>query len=155
MLGELSEIFGDLAADFAGENFRERRNRAGRFIESDALHAVHREEECWKAGALMVRAVDLVDEMIEGVEIDAANGDSRRVDGEKFAPQFFFRGMQADDDDGMRVHDFTFSGYRISRRRSGMRDQACAKSDSYGRLLLSSAVQKTARRKLPNDADTS
>src|SRR5438105_6862294 len=105
MLSELSEIFGDGAADFAGENFGERRNRAGRFIESDALHAVHREEEGWKAGALLIRAVDLVDEMIEGVEIDAANGDSRRVDGEKFAPQFFFRGMQADDDDGMRVHD--------------------------------------------------
>src|SRR5437899_6239212 len=117
MLGELSEIFGDGAADFAGENFGERRNRAGRFIESDALHAVHGEEECWKAGALLIGAVDLVDEMIEGVEIDAANGDSRRVDGEKFTPQFFFRGMQADDDDGMRVHDCTFPAYRISRRR--------------------------------------
>jgi hypothetical protein len=132
MLGELSEIFGDGAADFAGENFGEGRNGAGRFIESDALHAVHREEEGWKARALLIRSVDLVDEMIERVEIDAANGDSRRVDGEKFAPQFFFRGMQADDDDGMRVHDSTFLAYRISRRRSGIGDQACAKSDSYG-----------------------
>src|SRR5438128_2298850 len=103
--------------DSLTEIFGERRNRAGRFIESDALHAVHREEEGWKARALLIRAVDLVDEMIEGVEIDAANGDSRRVDGEKFTPQFFLRGMQADDDDGMRVHDFTFPAYRISRRR--------------------------------------
>jgi hypothetical protein len=106
--GELREIFGDRAADFAGENFRERRNGAGGFVKSDALHAVHREEECWKAGPFLIGTIDLVDEVIEGVEIDAANGDSRRVDGEKFAPEFFFRSMEADDDDGVRVHGFTF-----------------------------------------------
>src|SRR5882724_8225425 len=102
--GELSEIFGDRAADFAGEDLREGRNGAGRFVKRNALHAVHREEECWKPGALGIGTVDLVDEVIEGVEVDAANGDSRGVDGEKFAPEFFLRGMQADDDDGVRVH---------------------------------------------------
>ena len=86
----------ELARQFSGEE-------SVGFV-NGILDAVHREEECWKAGALLIGAVDLVDEVIEGVEIDAANGDSRRVDGEKFAPELFFRGMQADDDDGVRVH---------------------------------------------------
>jgi hypothetical protein len=42
--------------------------------------------------------------MVEGVEVDAADGDAGGVEGEELAPDFFFRGVEGDDDDGVGVH---------------------------------------------------
>ena len=41
----------------------------------------------------------LPDEIIERIEVNAAHGDSRRIHGNKRAPQFFLGRVQAHDDD--------------------------------------------------------
>jgi hypothetical protein len=42
--------------------------------------------------------------MIERIKIDAAHRDAGRIDGQQFAPHFFFGTVEAYDDDGVRVH---------------------------------------------------
>src|SRR5262245_27605832 len=87
--GELGEVFGEGAADFASENFCHGGNRAGRLVEGDAFDASHGKEDGGQTDALAFRFVDLTDEMVEGVEIDAAHGDAGGSDGEQLAPDFF------------------------------------------------------------------
>ena len=111
--GELSEIVDEAAADFAGEEFVHGRDGAAGLVEGHALNAGHGEKEGGDADSFGVGLVDLADEMVEGVEIDAADGDAGGVEGEEFAPDFFFGGVEGDDDDGMRVHgkgEFTVQG---------------------------------------------
>jgi hypothetical protein len=93
-----------VAADFAGEELVHGRDGAAGFIEGHALDAGHREKEGGDADAFGIGLVDLADEMVEGVEVDAANSDAGSADGEEFAPDFFFGGVEADDDDGVGVH---------------------------------------------------
>src|SRR5215467_4092503 len=88
-LGELREVFPQRAAGLAREDFRERRDRARGFVEGDAFDAGHREEKRGQAGPLPFGAVDLIDEVIEGIQIDAAQSDARSVNGEEFSPKFF------------------------------------------------------------------
>ncbi len=102
--GELSEIVDEAAADFAREEFVHGGNGAGGFVEGHALDASHGEEERGDADALGIGLVDLADEMVEGVEIDAADGDAGGVEAEELAPDFFFGGVEADDDDGVGFH---------------------------------------------------
>ena len=42
--------------------------------------------------------------MVEGVEVDATDGDAGGVEREELAPDFFFGGVEGDDDDGVGVH---------------------------------------------------
>src|SRR5438477_10009513 len=46
--------------------------------------------------------------MIEGVQVDAAHGDSRRINRQQFAPKFFLWRVQAHDDDRMGIHAVRF-----------------------------------------------
>src|SRR5579862_4764422 len=102
--GELSEIVDEAAADFAREEFVHGGDGAAGFVEGHALDASHGEEESGDADTFGVGLIDLADEMIEGVEVDAADGDAGGVDAEEFAPDFFFGGVEADDDDGVGFH---------------------------------------------------
>src|ERR1700677_4060677 len=102
--GELSEIVDEAAADFAGEEFVHRGDGTAGLVEGHALDASHGEEEGGDADPLGVGLVDLADEMVEGVEVDAADGDAGGVEAEEFAPDFFFRGVEADDDAGVGFH---------------------------------------------------
>src|SRR5579862_2961226 len=102
--GEVSEIVDEAAADFAREEFVHGGDGAAGFVEGHALDASHGEEESGDADTFGVGLIDLADEMIEGVEVDAADGDAGGVDAEEFAPDFFFGGVEADDDDGVGFH---------------------------------------------------
>src|SRR2546428_155158 len=114
---ELSEIVRERTAYFAREELGHGRDRAGRFIQRNTLDAIHRKENRREADAFAFRPVDLPDEMVEGIQVDAADGDAGRVEGEEFAPDLFLGCVQTDDDDGMRVHgplvNFLQSAYRI------------------------------------------
>src|SRR5580704_18465457 len=103
--GELSEIVDEAAADFAGEEFVHGGDGAAGFVEGHALDAGHGEEEGGDADALGVGFIYLADEVVEGVEVDAADGDTGGVEGEEFAPDFFFGGVEGDDDDGVGFHE--------------------------------------------------
>src|ERR1700752_1183517 len=92
-LGELPEVVGQGTAYFSGEEFGERGDGAGRLVEGDAFDAQHGKEQSGEASAFAFGAVDLIDEVVEGVEVNAAQRDARGVDGEEFAPEFFFGGM--------------------------------------------------------------
>src|SRR6266436_9620403 len=102
--GKLREIVDQAAAEFAREKFVHGRNGAGGLVQRDALDAGHGEKERGDADALAVRLIELADEVIEGIQVDSAHGDSRGADAQKLAPNFFLRAVQADDDDGMRIH---------------------------------------------------
>src|SRR6266487_3646384 len=99
---ELGEIVRERTAHFTREELSHGRDRAGRLIQRNTL---------------AFRPIDLADEMVEGIQVDAADGDAGRVDGEEFAPDLFLRSVQADDDDGMWVHgplvNFLQSAYPI------------------------------------------
>ena len=71
-LGELGEILGEGAADLRLKRVRPWREWRQRFVEGDALDAGHGEKEGEDADALGVRLIDLADEMVEGIQIDAA-----------------------------------------------------------------------------------
>jgi hypothetical protein len=45
--------------------------------------------------------------MVERIQVDAAQRNPGGIDGEQFAPKFFFGRMQADNDDGVGIHDFS------------------------------------------------
>src|SRR5262245_18655904 len=105
-LSKLCQIFRDRTANFAGEDLGKRRNGTGGLVKRDALNAVHGKEKRGQAGALLIRSIDLVDEVIEGVEIDAPHGNSRRMNSEQFAPKLFLGGVKANDDDRMGFHGF-------------------------------------------------
>jgi len=102
--GELSEIVDEAAADFAREEFVHGGDGAAGFVEGHALDAGHGEKESGDADAFGVWFVDLADEMVEGIEVDATDGDAGGVEIEEFAPDFFFGGVEADDDDGVGFH---------------------------------------------------
>jgi hypothetical protein len=102
--GELSEIVDEAAADFAGKEFVHGGDGAAGLVEGHALDASHGEEKGGDADAFGVGLVDLADEMVERVEVDAADGDASGVEAEEFAPDFFFGGVEGDDDDGVRFH---------------------------------------------------
>src|SRR5260370_26748049 len=114
---KLGEIVRKRTAYFTREEFGHGRDRAGRFIQRNTLDAIHRKENRREADALAFRPIDLADEVVEGIQVDAADGDAGRVDGEEFAPDLFLRSVQTDDDDGMWVHgplvNFLQSAYRI------------------------------------------
>lgn len=114
---ELGEIVRERTAHFTREELSHGRDRAGRLIQRNTLDAIHRKENRREADALAFRPIDLADEMVEGIQVDAADGDAGRVDGEEFAPDLFLRSVQADDDDGMWVHgplvNFLQSAYPI------------------------------------------
>src|SRR5580765_261855 len=69
--------------------------------------------------------------MVKRVQVDAANGDSRRIDGKQFAPKFFFRRVQTDDNNRMRFHlrGSLFLDYRISRYQARSTLASCADSE--------------------------
>src|SRR5207245_9005050 len=98
-------------AELACEKFVHRRNRTGRLVQSDALHAVHGKEHRRESYALTVGLIHLADEMIERIQVNAAQRDARRINGQQFAPHLFLRCVQADNHDGMRLHEF--SGMRL------------------------------------------
>ena len=79
---------------------------SGRFVQGDALNTVHGKENGREAHAFAVGLIDLPDEVVEGIEVDAADGDPGRADGQKLAPHFFLGRVQADNDDRVRVHGF-------------------------------------------------
>jgi len=97
-------IQANCAAHLAREEFVHRGDRARRFIERDALDAVHGKEDGRQAHALAIGLIELPDEMIKRIQVDAAQRDSGRIDGQQFPPHFFFGRMQTDHDDGMWVH---------------------------------------------------
>ena len=68
-----------------------------------AQKRVHDQIVAGKRG-LAVGLVELADEMIEGIQVDAAHGDSGGADHEQFAPNFFFGAVQAHNDNRMRIH---------------------------------------------------
>jgi len=53
--------------------------------------------------------------VVEGIQIDAAKRDSCRVDDQQLAPHLFLGRVQADDDDGVRVHGCLELEYRKLR----------------------------------------
>src|ERR1700722_13284217 len=91
--GELGEIVDEAAADFAGEEFVHGRDGTAGLVDGHALDAGQGEEKGGDADALGVGLVDLTDEMVEGVEVNTADGDAGGVEGEEFAPDFFFGGV--------------------------------------------------------------
>src|ERR1700733_807045 len=56
------------------------------------------------AGEEFVHGGDGAAGFVEGTEVDAADGDAGGVEAEEFAPDFFFGGVKADDDDGVGFH---------------------------------------------------
>src|SRR5262249_52967161 len=105
--GELREVVGKRAPDLAGEHFRQRGNRAGGLVERDALDPGHGEEQRGQPGALALGAPDLADELVEGGQLDAPQGQPGGIDSEELAPQLFLGGVQADHDDRARFHSIT------------------------------------------------
>ncbi len=57
-----------------------------------------------QADAVALGMQNLADEIVEGVEIDAAHGDAGGVHVQQFAPHFFARRVEADDDDRVQLH---------------------------------------------------
>src|SRR5262249_41464519 len=103
-LSELREVIGQWAADLAGEDFGKRRDGSRRFIKGNTFDAGHGKEQCGKSRTFALGAVDLVDEMIERVQVDAPHRDAGRVDAEQFAPELLLGRVQADDDDRVGFH---------------------------------------------------
>jgi hypothetical protein len=103
-LRKLREIVEYCAADFAFEYFGHARDRAGWFIEGDALDTGHREEDRRQSNAFGIELVDFIHEMIEGIQVNAAYCDPAGIDVQQYAPNFFFGRMQADDDDRVWFH---------------------------------------------------
>src|SRR4029077_4467163 len=52
--------------------------------------------------------------MIERIQINAAQRNARWIDGEQFAPDFFFRRMKAEDDDREGVHVFLILARKLT-----------------------------------------
>ena len=98
------EIIGQRAADLAREKLIHRGDGSRGFVKGNAFKAVHGEENRGQAHALTVRLVDLADEMIERIQVDAAHGDSGGIDSQELAPDFFLGRVQADDNDGVQFH---------------------------------------------------
>ena len=90
--GELRQVIKKAAADFAVENFGHAGDGTGRLVERDALDASHGEEDGGKADAFCVELIDFADKMIEGVEINAADGDAAGVRRSRSMPQTFSLG---------------------------------------------------------------
>src|SRR5260370_979461 len=63
-----------------------------------------RKQKRWKGHAVAIWFIDLPDEVIERIQIDATQRDSRRVDCKQLAPHFFLGSVQTDDDNRVRVH---------------------------------------------------
>lgn len=103
-LSELSQVVEQGAADFAFEDFGHAGDRTGRLVERNALDTGHGEEDSWQTYALGVELIDFVDEMIEGIQVDSADGHATGINVEQDAPDFLFRRMQTEDDDGVGVH---------------------------------------------------
>src|SRR5437660_8025814 len=102
--GELGEIIRQRAAHFARENFVHGRDGPGALINFHTFDAVHWEENSRYANASAVGFIDLTDEMVEGVEVDAFYRDARGSNAKQNAPKFFFWCVQAYDHDGMKIH---------------------------------------------------
>ena len=75
-----------------------------RLIQRDSLDPLHGKKKRRQANALPFGIHHLPDEIVEGIQIDAAEGDAGGMNGQQFAPEFFFGGVQAEDDDCMRFH---------------------------------------------------
>src|SRR5262249_36634052 len=102
--GECGEVLGERAAYLARENLRHRGDRTGGFVEGHALHAGHGEKHGGQADAFALRCIDLANEVVERVEINATYGDARGSDGQQLAPHLLARRVQTDDNDGMSIH---------------------------------------------------
>jgi hypothetical protein len=89
------------------EELIHRRNRAGRLIEGDAFDPRHRKKQRRHADAFGVGLVDLADEMIERIQVDATERDARRVDRQQFTPDLLLGRVQTDDDDRVWFHDYS------------------------------------------------
>src|ERR1700685_2836154 len=77
---ELREVLSKRAANFAGKELVHRRNRATRLIQGHALDAIHRKKNRWQSDALAVRLVELPNKMVEGIQINPAQRNARRID---------------------------------------------------------------------------
>src|SRR6266849_3355973 len=73
--GKLREIFLQRAAQLAGKKIVHRRNGAGRLVERNAFDAMHGKENRGEPHALAIRLIHLAKEMVEGIQVDAAQRD--------------------------------------------------------------------------------
>jgi hypothetical protein len=105
-LGKLGEIVEEGAAGFAPKDFGHAGDGARRLVEGDAFDAGHGKENRREPDAFGVELIDFADEMIEGVDVNAAHGDAARIDGAENAPDFFLGSVQANDDDGVWIHGY-------------------------------------------------
>jgi hypothetical protein len=62
------------------------------------------EKQSWHAHAFRVGLIDLADEMVERIEVDATHRDASCIDGQQLAPDFLLRRMQAQDNDRVWFH---------------------------------------------------
>src|SRR5215472_6935234 len=104
--GEFAEIFLKRTAEFARKELVHRRDGPRRLVERDTLHTMHGKENRGESHALAVRFVHLANEMVKRIQVNAAQRDAGRIDGQQFSPYFFLGGVQTDNHDGMRVHEF-------------------------------------------------
>ena len=74
--GELGEVIRQRAPDFTCENFVHGRDGPGALINFHTFDAVHWEENRGYANARAIGFIDLTDEMVEGVEVDALYRDA-------------------------------------------------------------------------------
>src|SRR6266566_677765 len=77
--------------------------------------AVHGKENGGKAHALAIGLIDLPYEVIEGIQINAADRNPGSVDGQELAPHFFLGCVQADNDYRVWVHCCLDQEYRKLR----------------------------------------
>ena len=70
-----------------------------RLIQRDPLDPLHRKKQSRQADALPVGIQHLTDEIVEGIQVDAAQGHAGRIYGRERSPQFLLGCMQAQDDD--------------------------------------------------------
>ena len=85
------------------EHSRKRRDGAGGLVERNALHALHRKEYCWQPNPLAIRIEHLTDKIVEGIQVNAAEGDSSGIELNQLTPKLFFGRVKSDDHDGVRV----------------------------------------------------
>src|SRR5258708_20728247 len=88
-LDEECEILGERTSDLALEHSPERGNRAGRLVEGDAFDARHREKKRRQADAGTLGMQHLHDEVVEGIQINAAHGDAGGINCQKLSPRLF------------------------------------------------------------------
>src|SRR5580658_7933775 len=80
--GEQFEIFLQRTAHLALEYIRKGRDRAAAFVERNPFHPLHGKKQRGQADAIPFGVQDLVHEIVEGVQVDAAERDAGRGQGQ-------------------------------------------------------------------------